>query len=289
MMHRVSEPINPIVVSVVGPSNHGKTSVLRTLSEDSTFAVVDDRPGTTKLVRKRSIQLRTLDVMHLCDTPGFQVSDQIVAKLKAPDDGNILNEIIETAHDLGEAAHDDYKAWYQIKNSHVLFLVIDVTQSPEGRFNQDLRLMSRCGKPSIVLLNFKPSQQGEVRLWKENLRGYNFHVISEYDADRRRTENEVDLYQRIANVLDDKEHQNIATQLSHLCRDRAQQRLEQACRRVAELAMDVAQARVVVPNVTLEIRQESGKKAEKQLYSEIQTLEAATWEYLCDLWKFKRS
>ena len=59
-------------VAVVGHTNTGKTSLLRTLARDARFGEVDDRPGTTREVRSIDLLAEEGPVLQLFDTPGLE-------------------------------------------------------------------------------------------------------------------------------------------------------------------------------------------------------------------------
>jgi len=53
----------PLRVAVVGHTNTGKTSLLRTLTRDRSFGEVDDAPGTTRQVRSAPVTLNQTVVL----------------------------------------------------------------------------------------------------------------------------------------------------------------------------------------------------------------------------------
>ena len=61
-------------LAVVGHTNTGKTSLLRTLTRDVDFGDVSARPATTRHVEGTSILLDGRKVMELYDTPGLEDS-----------------------------------------------------------------------------------------------------------------------------------------------------------------------------------------------------------------------
>ncbi|MEK6237217.1 MAG: GTPase domain-containing protein, partial [Planctomycetales bacterium] len=61
------DQLEPIVVSVVGPTNQGKTCVIRTLSEDGEFGEVRDEAGVTRKVKAKKFLVAGTDCLHLWD------------------------------------------------------------------------------------------------------------------------------------------------------------------------------------------------------------------------------
>ena len=61
-------------IAVVGHTNTGKTSLLRTLTQDITFGEVSDRPGTTRHVEATALLVGGAPLVELYDTPGLEDS-----------------------------------------------------------------------------------------------------------------------------------------------------------------------------------------------------------------------
>lgn len=69
----MTEASNPIDLAVVGHTNTGKTSLLRTLLRDESFGEVADRPGTTRHVESAQLLTETGQaILVLRDTPGLE-------------------------------------------------------------------------------------------------------------------------------------------------------------------------------------------------------------------------
>src|SRR5690606_29267267 len=62
----------PIRLAVVGHTNVGKTSLLRTLTRDAGFGEVSHRPGTTRHVEGARLSLDGRAIVELYDTPGME-------------------------------------------------------------------------------------------------------------------------------------------------------------------------------------------------------------------------
>ena len=64
--------LKPLVVAVVGPTNEGKTSLLRTLTNDPDFGHVNAFTGTTVRAEIQKVFYRGIaEILQLIDTPGF--------------------------------------------------------------------------------------------------------------------------------------------------------------------------------------------------------------------------
>ena len=93
-------------IAVVGHTNTGKTSLLRTLARDPRFGEVDDRPATTQSVQ--AIDLLDADgvAIRLFDTPGLEDALSLAALLHkemAPGDDPVphIQRFVEGDHGNG--------------------------------------------------------------------------------------------------------------------------------------------------------------------------------------------
>src|SRR3546814_17168117 len=68
----MTEPSKPLKLAVVGHTNVGKTSLLRTLTRDVGFGEVSHRPSTTRHVEGARLSVDGEALMELYDTPGLE-------------------------------------------------------------------------------------------------------------------------------------------------------------------------------------------------------------------------
>ncbi|MFD2378263.1 GTPase [Ottowia pentelensis] len=64
----------PLIVAVVGHTNAGKTSLLRTLTRQVDFGEVSERPGTTRHAEALALRLDGQVAARFIDTPGLEDS-----------------------------------------------------------------------------------------------------------------------------------------------------------------------------------------------------------------------
>lgn len=62
----------PLILAVVGHTNTGKTSLLRTLTRDRGFGEVSHRPSTTRHVEGARLSVDGEALLELYDTPGLE-------------------------------------------------------------------------------------------------------------------------------------------------------------------------------------------------------------------------
>lgn len=189
-------------VAVVGHTNTGKTSLMRTLTRDATFGTVSDRPATTRRVEGASLMVGGERLVELFDTPGLEDSIGLLELLERMHDDLGL-DWLETIHRFlgGTDAAGQYaqeaKALDQVLRSDVVLYVIDARDQVLGKYRDELEILGRCGVPVVPVLNFTASPEARRELWREQLARANMHAIAEFDTVALDAEGERRLYEAI--------------------------------------------------------------------------------------------
>src|SRR3546814_598418 len=132
-------PMTPLLrIAVVGHTNTGKTSLLRTLTRDATFGTVSDRPATTRRVEGASLMIEGERRVELFDTPGLEDSIGLLERLERMHDELGLGWLETIQKFLGsEDAAGQYaqeaKALDQVLRSDVVLYVIDARDPVLGQ------------------------------------------------------------------------------------------------------------------------------------------------------------
>ncbi|MBO7723040.1 MAG: GTPase domain-containing protein [Thermoguttaceae bacterium] len=104
--------LEPVIISVVGPTNEGTTSVLRTLTGDPQFGEINSLTGTTGHAEYKKIFYHDkAEVLRLIDTPGFQMSSAIVDQLQEREGATGIEAILEAIPESDENYRHDLRAW----------------------------------------------------------------------------------------------------------------------------------------------------------------------------------
>ena len=100
----------PLKLAVVGHTNVGKTSLLRTLTRDVGFGEVSHRPSTTRHVEGARLSVDGEALLELYDTPGLEDAIALLSQHRAdPSEylrksvGNALRDISRKHPDLVRA------------------------------------------------------------------------------------------------------------------------------------------------------------------------------------------
>ncbi|MEM7569586.1 MAG: GTPase/DUF3482 domain-containing protein [Pseudomonadota bacterium] len=198
-------PADTLSIAVVGHTNVGKTSLMRTLARDNSFGDVASSPGTTRSVESLSIGVGQGRI-DFFDTPGLEDSAGVLAHLKQNIDAGIdWVEAITALSSTSGQAHDfsqEGKALRQVITSDILLYVIDVRDQVRAKHRDELEILMRCGKPIVAVLNFVAQSTDGEASWRETLARTNIHAIAPFDTVVYSQAGEAALYEKARTQLD---------------------------------------------------------------------------------------
>jgi GTPase Era involved in 16S rRNA processing len=233
-------------IAVIGHTNTGKTSLLRTLTRRRDFGVVSARPATTRHVEMAELAADGRAVVRLYDTPGLEDSSGLLAhmeQLKTASGQDWIETIqaFTTTAELQAGFAQEVKALKQVLASDVIFYVIDARDPVRAKHRDELELLGRCARPVLPVLNFVASDAKHEAAWRDQLARVNMHAVVAFDTVVFHEAGELSLYTKIATLAD-----RFAPLLDRLIADLAARRA--ALKRasavvVAELIVDVTAAR----------------------------------------------
>jgi GTPase SAR1 family protein len=238
-------------VVVVGHTNTGKTSLLRTLSRDEDFGQVSDEPGTTRQVE--GIQLLLSDgepVMTLLDTPGLEdpggVLDALdrLAGSERFDTPERVRRFLE-GPDAATQYEQEAKVLRQMLESDAAIYVIDCGERVLGKYREELTILTYCAIPVLPVLNFVASPASREPEWREQLARLSLHAVVAFDTVVFDEAGERRLYEKLRTLLD-----AFDRPLQRLIEDRRQQGewlRRAAAEYLAELLIDTAGCLRVIP------------------------------------------
>ena len=202
-----------INVAVVGHTNAGKTSLIRTLLRDDQFGNIDESAGTTRSVEKSMVFAGEDAVLNLYDTPGFEDSSALLlaledlsktaeAQLQAD---SLPVELLRTFIASGDQFPDfdqEIKVLRQSINSDVLLYIIDVREPLLGKYRDEIDILSKAGKPILPVFNFIAGNSEALMRWREQMAQFNLHAALEFDTVAFDFEAEKRLYQKLQSLLE---------------------------------------------------------------------------------------
>ncbi len=275
----------PIRITVAGHANHGKTSIVRTLTEDERFGQVDDRAGVTKRVTEREISLAGKTFLRIFDTPGFQHAGDALDQ--CGDDAPI-ETILE--HFRTHDDQDEFLLLQRCRDSDVILYVIDVSQAPTEDFKDEFRLLARSKVPVIPLMNFLQAGSPKHReAWVDFLQRHNYHDFTPYDAHIRYDDAEELLLDRIRLKLRDPAQSAFLRWWITYRHAQVEKRVSRCASILAAMLLDVAAYRERRSGLGADQRADVQAEMTAQFQDTVREREAATARQLVYTFEFDPS
>ena len=237
----------PVRIAVVGHTNAGKTSLLRTLTRRVDFGEVSQRPGTTRHVESVDLEVEDETAVRFFDTPGLEDAVALREHLARFDPQATPPERIRQflqgpeAHGVFE---QEAKVLRTMLDIDAAFLVIDVREPVLPKFRDEIELLNACARPVLPVLNFVRDAASREPAWKELLSAYGLHVQVRFDAAAPFVGAEQDLYNDLATLLRDR--RELLRGVVDSLETEAAGRRRSACTRIAALLVDAASVRRTV-------------------------------------------
>lgn len=242
----------PLRLAVVGHTNTGKTSLLRTLTRDTHFGEVRNSPGTTRHVEGVRLTLADQELIELFDTPGLEDSMALLDFLERLDpeaqrlDGpERVAAFLRTPEATGRF-EQEARVLRQLLECDAGLYVVDVRDPVLAKHKDELRVLANCGKPLLPVLNFVRSPDQRIEQWRVALANNGLHAQVEFDTVAPALNGEAELYDKLSMLLSGRQSQ-VLQKLSLEVEKQRHQRLQDAWLLLAELLIDVAAWRVVSP------------------------------------------
>ncbi|CAM3252162.1 GTPase SAR1 [Pseudomonas floridensis] len=236
-----------IKLAVVGHTNVGKTSLLRTLTGDVSFGEVSHRPSTTRHVEGARLSVDGQAIVELYDTPGLEDAIALLDYLERLDrPGERLDGPARLARFLdGSEARQRFeqeaKVLRQLLDSNAGLYVIDAREPVLSKYRDELAVLASCGKPLLPVLNFVNAEQHREPEWREALSRLGLHALVRFDSVAPPQDGGRRLYESLALLLE-----SARPRLERLIQDQERQRhakRHSAARLIAEMLIDCAACR----------------------------------------------
>lgn len=202
----------PLKLAVVGHTNTGKTSILRTLLRDVYFGEVKNEAATTRHVEQAMItDSQTGEALvALYDTPGLEDASGLLDWLEdntaSRRDGIERLELF-LASDLatGENGAEDFsqeaKVIRQVLASDMAIYVVDAREPILGKYKDELTVLSWAAIPVMPVFNFTDSHDANIGEWQTMLARRNLHISTRFDSVAFEFDDEITLWQNLATML----------------------------------------------------------------------------------------
>ena len=238
-------------LAVVGHTNTGKTSLLRTLLRDVYFGEVKNEAATTRHVEQAKLtDSQTGEVLVvLYDTPGLEDASGLMDWLE--DNTASRRDGIERlqqflAADIAQGgdaltSNEDYsqeaKVIRQLLASDMAIYVVDAREPVLGKYKDELAILSWAAIPVMPVFNFTDSQDANIDAWQTMLARRNLHISTRFDSVAFEFKDEMRLWQNLAIMLT---HSEMLEQLMARRTENWAQLYEEANIIIADFLLNVA-------------------------------------------------
>ncbi len=274
-------------VAVVGHTNTGKTSLLRTLARDAGFGEVSDAAGTTRHVEGLRLNADGVPVAELFDTPGMEDAiallefiDGLVAPGERVDGPTRIERFLATPA-ARERFEQEAKVLRQLLACDAALYVIDARDPVLPKHRDELEVLAFCARPVLPVLNFMAVAGNRSADWRAALARLNLHAAVSFDTVAPPLDGERELFDTLATLI--RRHRPALEALVEARAVEDAQRREAALRLVAELLLDLASRR-------LRIESESEARLQRavtQLRDEVRAREQRCVDALLRLYRFR--
>ena len=237
-----------LVIAIVGHTNAGKTSLLRTLTRQVDFGQVSDRPGTTRHAEAIELRLDGSKAVRFIDTPGLEDSVALLEYLQQLDGDTRAAKV--RVFLAGPEARASFEQEAKVLRAltgeaDAAMLVIDTREPVLPKYRAEIEILGSCAKPLMPVLNFVRDAGSRRSDWHQALLDSGLHARVEFDVVAPFVGAERQLYADLATLLPARRQQlnDIVDALALQARER---RLA-ACRVVAGCLIDVAAMRRALP------------------------------------------
>ena len=281
----MSEQSAPLKLAVVGHTNVGKTSLLRTLTRDVGFGAISHRPSTTQHVEGARLSVDGEALIELYDTPGFEDAvalyeyiEQLPKTAERLDGPELLQRFLNSS-EARQRFEQEAKVLRQLLQSDAGFYVIDAREPVLAKYRDELAILAMCGKPLLPVLNFVNSAEQREPAWREVLARLGLHAVVRFDTITPPQDGEQRLYENLSLVLDSQRPR--LQRLVDYNQAQVQVRRKAAYRLIAELLIDVSTCRRSVHPDQLE-------EAIQDLHRDVRQREQTCVEALLKLYAFRK-
>ncbi|MEX0372640.1 GTPase/DUF3482 domain-containing protein [Spiribacter roseus] len=266
----------PLDIGIVGHTNAGKTSLVRTLTRNRNFGEVEDRGGTTRRVSAATLDDGEATRLRLWDSPGLENAPALLEHLdesstERHDGLAALRRLLDDA-DIVRRFPEETRVLELTLSCDGLLYVIDVREPVLEKYKDELAVLAASARPIIAVLNFVAADDSRESQWRDALARVTLHTVVAFDARVRSFETELQLYRKIASQLNDFEP-TIEAWIAH--RESEEAHCRAAAREtIATLLVDAAAAQRAIqptdpngPDPSLEALREA-IRAREQVCSE---------------------
>jgi GTPase Era involved in 16S rRNA processing len=219
-----------LAIAVVGHTNAGKTSLLRTLTRKRHFGEVSDRPGTTRHVERTELRVDGQVALRFFDTPGLEDSvalwDYLQHAVSGADRPDRVRAFLQ-GPEARSSFEQEAKVLRTLLDADAAFYVIDTREAVLPKHRAEIEILNSCARPIMPVLNFVRDAASRAAEWQPLLAAAGLHALVRFDAVAPFVGSQEHLYQDLATLLPARRAQ--LQQIGrHLAQEAAQRRTAMA-------------------------------------------------------------
>ncbi len=182
----------PVSVAIIGHTNTGKTSLMRTLLRDCDFGEVKNAAATTRHVEVVTVSdEQDNPLIRLYDTPGLEDATGVMDYLQEYTDGRLdgidrLNAFLQAVKEQNPVLENDFsqeaKVISALLDVDIAIYVIDVREPVLAKYKDELAILASSGTPVLPVFNFIKSGSPYMAEWQEMLARRALHIINAFDT-----------------------------------------------------------------------------------------------------------
>ncbi len=273
-------------MAVVGHTNTGKTSLVRTLTHDRRFGDVRDQAGTTRRIVSGDLVTEDGERIELFDSPGLENAPELIDWLdRQPGDrhdGPARIRRLATNPEASERFDHEARVLELMLDVDVALYVIDAREPVLEKYQDELAVLGLCARPIVAVLNFTASPDSREAAWRAALARVQLHTVIAFDAAVRDPTTELALFEKLKSLLDS--HAGVLASWLVQRRREERQRRQAALEAIAGLLLDVAACVREVPAD----RPAELERAWLEMRASIGRREQACVDTLLELYRFGR-
>ena len=254
--------------AIVGAVNHGKSSVVSTLSENDQIRV-SSTPGET--VECQRFWLHDLFVFY--DTPGFQNAREALPELasaaQASDPLAVFRQFIERHR--GEPEFESECLLFQpiVEGAGVLY-VVDGSEPVLEIHAAEMEILRLTGQPRLAIIN-RTSSDDHVGDWKRRL-GQHFNAVREFNAHHATFVDRLELLETLAGI--EQSWKPKLTRAVAIFREEWEKRIRECAEIIVELLFDALMHQEVAASPEGRTRREAlGEELQKRFMASVSARE----------------
>lgn len=175
----------PLRLAVIGHTNTGKTSILRTLLRDTSLGEVADEAGTTRRNTAYALRVAGAVAVELSDTPGLEDAAAALAALRGIEQQRGLtpaDALDALLADTPAALRPEVEPLRALQQADAGLLVFDAREAPKAKHWEEHELLRRCGRPLVAVLNCVSAPASREAEWDAAVRRNGLHAVVRFDA-----------------------------------------------------------------------------------------------------------